>query len=211
MPIERAGLDEPSAHRLIKGAGTDVATEHAKRKVTATFVLPPGSRLTQQRFTDALPVMRTPDIKRRDMTIHAVKQIFFRWSGMDKANSHLAFKSSERQMGPVSQCFAPCCCPLDNIRGVEDGLRHHVPVGFAPALDVKLGKDASFFQIHIPIENRHMVSSSSIMPEMIDKPFCQNAGSVASRPKGLSNSEWCFVPPAFSMAKYFSWKPTALS
>ncbi len=52
-----------------------------------------------------------------------------------------------------------------------------------------------------------IASSSSIMPEIIDSPLSQNAGSEASSPKGASNSLWCFAPPAFSISKYFSWNP----
>ena len=47
-------------------------------------------------------------------------------------------------------------------------------------------------------------SSSSIRPLITPRPICQKAGSEASRPKGASSSEWCLVPPAFSMSKYFS-------
>ena len=50
-------------------------------------------------------------------------------------------------------------------------------------------------------------SSSPISPSITDSPICQKPGSLASRPKGASSSLWCLVPPAFSMAKYFSWKP----
>ena len=54
-------------------------------------------------------------------------------------------------------------------------------------------------------------SSSSMKPAMTDRPLRQKAGSVASRPNGASSSEWCLVPPADSMAKYFSWKPASAS
>ena len=51
-----------------------------------------------------------------------------------------------------------------------------------------------------------IASNSSIKPEIIDKPLSQNAGSLASNPKGASSSLWCFEPPAFSMSKYLVWK-----
>ena len=56
-----------------------------------------------------------------------------------------------------------------------------------------------------------IASSSPMKPSSTESPFCQNCGSVASRPKGASSSEWCLVPPAFSRAKYFSWKPLSAS
>jgi hypothetical protein len=52
-----------------------------------------------------------------------------------------------------------------------------------------------------------IASSSEMKPSSTERPFCQKDGSVASRPNGASSSEWCLVPPAFSSAKYFSWKP----
>ncbi len=49
-----------------------------------------------------------------------------------------------------------------------------------------------------------IASNSSIMPSITDNPLSQNAGSLASRPKGASRSLWCLDPPALSMSKYFS-------
>lgn len=52
-------------------------------------------------------------------------------------------------------------------------------------------------------------SSSSIIPEIIDRPLSQNFGSLASRPNGASSSLWCLEPPARSISKYFSSNPSA--
>ncbi len=46
-----------------------------------------------------------------------------------------------------------------------------------------------------------IASNSPIIPSIMPSPICQNAGSVASSPKGLSSSEWCLVPPAASIAR----------
>ncbi len=56
-----------------------------------------------------------------------------------------------------------------------------------------------------------IASSSSIMPASISRPFFQNSGFDASRPNGASSSEWCFEPPAISIAKYFCTKPGCAS
>ena len=50
-------------------------------------------------------------------------------------------------------------------------------------------------------------SSSSIRPSIIVRPRSQNLGSAASRPKGASSSLCRNVPPAASIARYFSAKP----
>ena len=66
-----------------------------------------------------------------------------------------------------------------------------------------------------PLQSRHgrrerqllaysSASSSSISPPITPSPICQKAGSDASSPNGASSSEWCLVPPAFSISKYFS-------
>ena len=44
-------------------------------------------------------------------------------------------------------------------------------------------------------------------PEITSSPFCQNCGSEASSPNGASSSLCRFVPPAFSISRYFSAKP----
>jgi hypothetical protein len=54
-------------------------------------------------------------------------------------------------------------------------------------------------------------SNSSIIPAIIPSPLSQKAGSLASSPKGASNSLWCFDPPALSISKYRSWKPASPS
>jgi hypothetical protein len=46
-----------------------------------------------------------------------------------------------------------------------------------------------------------IASNSPINPAITDKPPCQNAGSRASSPKGLSSSAWCLVPPAASISR----------
>ncbi len=56
-----------------------------------------------------------------------------------------------------------------------------------------------------------IASSSSMKPEIIERPLSQKAGSEASRPKGARSSLWCIEPPALSMSKYLSWKPSGFS
>ena len=54
-------------------------------------------------------------------------------------------------------------------------------------------------------------SSSSMKPSTMDRPSDQNFGSDASRPNGASNSLCRRVPPARSIARYFSTKPSSAS
>ena len=58
---------------------------------------------------------------------------------------------------------------------------------------------------------RSIASSSSIMPSMTPRPFCQNSRLEASRPKGASSSEWCLEPPASSIGSISSTKPGCAS
>ena len=84
----------------------------------------------------------------------------------------------------ISHHSAPCLLPTRRMKAAlsKRGSRRR--------------SDAAVFQ--------SSASNSSIKPEMTESPLPQKAGSEASRPKGASSSEWCFVPPARSMSKYFS-------
>ena len=52
-------------------------------------------------------------------------------------------------------------------------------------------------------------SSSSISASISASPCVQNAGSEASSPNGASSSRWRSVPPASSIRRYFSAKPSS--
>jgi len=130
----------------------------------------------------------------------------------------------EAQHGLQANCDDGMVNPADgSARLHEDAMQHEIDMRLRHCLEINRTEalEAKKLRCMRKIRTRtgssvapspySMASSSSIMPEMIERPFCQKAGSEASRPNGLSSSLWCLVPPALSIAKYLSWNPAALS
>src|SRR5579863_4573789 len=81
---------------------------------------------------------------------------------------------------------------LSDLEGAGAGLKfflifiHILAPGPTPLYRRITRPEAAFNKCFTP---QPIASSSSIMPEMTDSPPFQNWGSLASSPKGLSNSE----------------------
>jgi len=119
--------------------------------------------------------------------------------------SHRSKPSHPVEFRPTVPVNSRKCCVRNWLCPAKAGKRHSrnaVPDGGTggrycrpwnhPAVNLDAGDQTS------------IASSSSMKPEIMFSPLSQNAGSLASRPKGASNSLWCLEPPARSMSKYFA-------
>jgi hypothetical protein len=119
----------------------------------------------------------------------------------------------DRALEPAERSRQLCCI----LAAVEidaeeprsrDPCRDTTDIGADPGVAPGAGGEAIGFDILVgTAARRHQrppasnASSSRIMRSITPRPPSQNFGSLASRPNGLSSSEWCLVPPAASISR----------